>query len=168
MGVSFNGLPNSSFFFTHAECAMDIGWLFMEGSNSTTCFYLWLHRVNTHLGHQYGRELKRTRSLSCVFHRLSTEMINITSTHSLLLKLIPRHPLQGVWEIWGPHAFSMRIKYLPQCDNDDDNHPYCHPNHCASLSPTLWLPARHLFCILQFLLIHYPPFHCQEEEEGEA
>lgn len=59
----------------------------------------------------------------------------------------------------------MRIKYLPQCDNDDDNHLYCHSNHCASPSPTLWLPARHLFCVLQFLSIHCLSFH---REEGGA
>lgn len=62
------------------------------------------------------------------------------------LKLIPRHLLQGLWGMCGAQEYSIRIKCLPQCDNDDGNHVECHPNHCVLPSPILWLPARYLFC----------------------
>lgn len=86
---SLSGLPIRDLLVAHAACAVSIGWLSIEGSTSTVCFYLWLPRVNTHLCHQCGRELKRTRNLSCVFHHLSTQIRYITFTHSLPPKTHP-------------------------------------------------------------------------------
>lgn len=111
---------------------------------------------------------KREHRVSLVFFIVSAQKLHTSLPPTVYqLKLVTWHPLQGVWEMWGgAHTYSVRIKYLPQCDNDDGNHLYCHPNHCASPSPTLWLPARYLFYILQFLSIYCPSFNC--EEEGEA
>lgn len=57
------------------------------------------------------------------------------------LDLCPWHPLQGFQEVHGAHGYSVSIKHLPQCDNDDGCHLCCHLNHCAAPSPTLWLLA---------------------------
>ena len=104
-------------------------------------------------------------NLSCSFHCLSAEMTPITLPIVCQLKLIPSRPLQGVWEMWGTHGYSMRIKYLPQCDHDDSNHLYCHPNHCASPSPTLWLHARHsALHSAQLSLFHCHSLHHKDEE----
>ena len=62
----------------------------------------------------------------------------------------------------------MSSNYLPRCDNDDNSHLYCHPNHHASPNPTLWLCDRHSVLRFAWVFLIAVSFFLSQEEETEV
>ena len=61
----------------------------------------------------------------------------------------------------------MSSKYLPLCDNDDNSHLYCHPNHHASPNPTLWLRGSRSVLHFAWAFLIPVSFFLSQEEETE-